>query len=239
MAGTVCDSYKAVESADELTTAISKIEKKLKAVDINTVKEEALAAATGDGSDYATSIGEVIGTALADACTAARPTSIETAIEAILATNIKEGGVKDPSIDGEEVENPAFAQYVSLSLDKKTKVEGVDKDLYLAVDTNFVTSASGRRHLTFAEWYYDMPERTNGTAMSTSMQRDYNGHFNFKFTYYPTQDSMVIVTDGYAMKPQEGTGSDYWVNIPEAAPTHYYEGNGNTVMLAVLTNGHT
>ena len=239
LAGTVCDSYKAVESADELTTAISKIEKKLNAVDINTVKEEALAAATGDGSDYATSIGEVIGTALADACTAARPTSIETAIEAILATNIKKGGVKVPSIDGEEVENPAFAQYVSLSLDKKTKVEGVDKDLYLAVDTNFVTSASGRRHLTFAEWYYDMPERTNGTAMSTSMQRDYNGHFNFKFTYYPTQDSMVIVTDGYAMKPQEGTGSDYWVNIPEAAPTHYYEGNGNTVMLAVLTNGHT
>ena len=239
LAGTVCDSYKAVENADELTTAISKIEKKLNAVDINTVKEEALAAATGDGSDYATSIGEVIGTALADACTAARPTSIETAIKAILATDIKEGSVKDPSIDGEEVENPAFAQYVSLSLDKKTKIEGVDKDLYLAVDTNFVTSASGRRHLTFAEWYYDMPERTNGTAMSTSMQRDYNGHFNFKFTYYPTQDSMVIVTDGYAMKPQEGTGSDYWVNIPEAAPTHDYEGNGNTVMLAVLTNGHT
>ena len=235
----------AVENATELTTVISEINTALGNVGHATVKDEAVKATTGNGSEYTTTVGEEVAGILSAAYDKAVENAGDTdftiadAIAAITATDIKENGIKEDGANGEEVENPAFAQYVSLSLDKKTKVEGVDKDLYLAVDTNFVTSASGRRHLTFAEWYYDMPERTNGTAMSTSMQRDYNGHFNFKFTYYPTQDSMVIVTDGYAMKPQKGTGSDYWVNIPEAAPTHDYEGNGNTVMLAVLTNGHT
>ena len=239
-----CEEF-SVENATELTTVISEINTALGNVGHATVEEEAVKAATGNGSEYTTTVGEEVAGILSAAYDKAVENAgdadftIADAIAAITATDIKENGIKEDGANGEEIENPAFAQYVSLSLDKKTKVEGVDKDLYLAVDTNFVTSASGRRHLTFAEWYYDMPERTNGTAMSTSMQRDYNGHFNFKFTYYPTQDSMVIVTDGYAMKPQEGTGSDYWVNIPEAAPTHYYEGNGNTVMLAVLTNGHT
>ncbi len=245
LAGSVCDSYKADENADALTAAINSIETTLGNVGYATVKDKATAAAIGDGSQYTTTVGEeianILGAAYDEAAEAAGDDfTIASAITSILATDIKAGGIKVDGNGGEEVEDPAFAaQYVSLSLDKKTKVDGADKDLYLAVDTNFVTSASGRRHLTFAEWYYDMPERSNGTAMSTSMQRDYNGHFNFKFTYYPTQDSMVIVTDGYAMKPQEGTGSDYWVNIPDADETYNYEGNGNTVMLAVLTNGHT
>ena len=242
-----CDGF-AVENATELTTVISKISTELGNVDHVTVKEEAAKAAIGNGSEYTTTVGDEVAGILSDAYDKAVAAATEAgsdfgiaeAIATIEATEIKEGAIKVEGNGGTEVENPYFdTEFVSLSLDKKVKVEGVDKDLYLAVDTNFVTSASGRRHLTFAEWYYDMPERTNGTAMSTSMQRDYNGHFNFKFTYYPTQDSMVIVTDGYAMKPQKGTGSDYWVNIPEAAPTHDYEGNGNTVMLAVLTNGHT
>ena len=238
----------AVENATELTAVISEINTTLGNVGHATVKDEAVKATTGDGSEYTTTVGEEVAGILSDAYNKAVAAATEAgadfgiadAIAAIEATEIKEGAIKVEGDGGKEVENPDFyKEFVSLSLDKKVKVDDVEHKLYLAVDTNFVTSASGRRHLTFAEWYYDMPERTNGTAMSTSMQRDYNGHFNFKFTYYPTQDSMVIVTDGYAMKPQEGTGSDYWVNIPEAAPTHYYEGNGNTVMLAVLTNGHT
>ena len=175
-------------------------------------------------------------TLLTDGITATSVNGVASAIadRAITTDTEKTAGVAG----GTEVIQKIAAQYVQLSLDKKKKVNGVEKDLYLAVDTNFVTGASGRRHLKFAEWYYAMPTKSDGNPMSTSMERDYNGHFNFKFTYFPTQDSLDIVTDGYAMKPATGAVKN-WVDIPDATPTYYYEGNGNTVMLAVLAKNHS
>ncbi|MCF2660358.1 hypothetical protein JQM83_14350 [Parabacteroides distasonis] len=139
-----------------------------------------------------------------------------------------------------EIDPVTSKQYVSLYLGDK-KVNNVDKKHYLAVDTNFVTGAAGRRHLKFASWYYSMPTKSDGTAMPTNLQRDYNGHFNFKFTYFPTQDSMVIVTDGYAMEPVAEVGVKNWVDMPSymVEASHDYEGNGAHVMLAVLADNHS
>ena len=240
IAETTCDSYEPVANATEISLAITSIDEALDAVAPAAVKTAAEAAAkdAADSKTVGDEIAAVLGAAYDAAVEANVDLTLADAIAAIIATDIEEGGVKVSGDGGEEVEDVTkLADYVMLSLDKKKKVNGVDKDLYLAVDTNFVTSASGRRHLTFAEWYYAMPNKSNGTAMPVAMQRDYNGHFNFKFTYFPTQDSLVIETDGYAMLPAEGT--KYWVDINNPKPTYSYEGNGKTVMLAVLADNHT
>ena len=231
------DKFVAVENADKLTVAIASIEEALDAVKPVAVKTAAEAAAkeAADSKTVGDEIAAVLGKAYDDALKAKPELTLADAIAAITATAIEEGGVKDEGEGGREVEDVTkLADYVMLSLDKKDAKKNA---LYLAVDTNFVTSASGRRNLTFAEWYYNMPKKSNGAAMPVAMQRDYNGHFNFKFTYYPTQDSLDIVTDGYAMLPAEGT--KYWADINDPKPTYSYEGNGKTVMLAVLANTHT
>ena len=237
IAETTCDSYEPVANATEISAAITSIDEALDAVvpaDVKTAAEVA-AKDAADSKTVGDEIAAVLGAAYDAAVEANADLTLADAIAAITATGIEEGGVKDPGEGGEEVEDATkLADYVMLSLDKK---DSKKRDLYLAVDTNFVTSASGRRNLTFAEWYYNMPKKSNGAAMPVAMQRDYNGHFNFKFTYYPTEDSLDIVTDGYAMLPAEGT--KYWADINDPKPTYSYEGNGKTVMLAVLADTHT
>ena len=232
-AGNVLDAYDDVDgykNADAYTTVIAEIGDALNVTGAKV--KAAVAIAVDENSKDKDVIAEITallnGNVTDDATLAVAVKAVKAAV--ITVDDIKEAG----SEAGSEVIDAVKAQYVSLSLDKKDAKKNA---LYLAVDTNFVTSASGRRNLTFAEWYYNMPKKSNGAAMPVAMQRDYNGHFNFKFTYYPTQDSLDIVTDGYAMLPAEGT--KYWADINDPKPTYSYEGNGKTVMLAVLANTHT
>ena len=232
-AGNILDAYADVDgykNATVYTDVIAEIEGTLKVtgVEVKAAVATAVDAASKD-KDVITEITALLNGNVADGATlAVAVNAIKDAV--VTVDDVKEAG----SEAGSEVIDAVKAQYVSLSLDKKDAKKNA---LYLAVDTNFVTSASGRRNLTFAEWYYNMPKTSKGVAMPIAMQRDYNGHFNFKFTYYPTQDSLDIVTDGYAMLPAEGT--KYWADIKDPKPTYSYEGNGKTVMLAVLADTHT
>ena len=161
-------------------------------------------------------------------------------------SGVKAGVYYDEPEDGRVYTNlDNLKDYVRLSVGEKTKIKDVEYPLYLAVDTNFVTGSAGRRHLTFAKWWYNENiKNSDGDKLkdkNKTLWRDYNGHFNFKFTYYATQDSLVIETDGYAMEPAAVEGIDNWVDMPEwwVGQSHNFEGNGNTVMLAVLNNNHT
>ncbi|WFE85402.1 DUF6383 domain-containing protein [Parabacteroides chongii] len=141
------------------------------------------------------------------------------------------------SQEGEVVDQDVVSKYVSLYLGKKDSKEN---KLYLAVDTNLLTGVSGNRHLKFDAWKYtEGITNSNGKLLSETnvpLFRDYNGHFNFKFTYYPTEDSLKIETDGYAMKP--AVGVENWVDITDVNAAHGYEANGKFVKLAVLADNH-
>ena len=229
----VLDAYAEVDgckNADAYISVIAEIGEVLKVTgaEVKAAVATAVDAASKDKDVIAEITALLNGNVADEATLAVAVNAVKNAV--VTVDDVKEAG----SEAGSEVIAAVKAQYVSLSLDKKDAKKNA---LYLAVDTNFVTSASGRRNLTFAEWYYNMPKTSKGVAMPVAMQRDYNGHFNFKFTYYPTQDSLDIVTDGYAMLPAEGT--KYWVDIKDPKPTYSYEGNGKTVMLAVLADTHT
>lgn len=160
----------------------------------------------------------------------------EDLLEAVASVNI-EKYLAAGSQDGEVVDQDVVSKYVSLYLGKKDSKEN---KLYLAVDTNLLTGVSGNRHLKFDAWKYtEGITNSNGKLLSETnvpLFRDYNGHFNFKFTYYPTEDSLKIETDGYAMKP--AVGVENWVDITDVDAAHGYEANGKFVKLAVLADNH-
>ena len=78
--------------------------------------------------------------------------------------------------------------YLSLQMPNST-------ENFLRVDTTFLTGNSGNKHLTFASGKLN-PElkTTKGLDVAAYVQHDYNARYNFQFTYYPTEDSLVIKT---------------------------------------------
>ena len=82
-----------------------------------------------------------------------------------------------------------------------------DANNYLMVDTAYLSQeVAGVNHLKFnlAEHKADF-ENVNAPMSA----RDINGRFNFRFFYYPTQDSMRIEADGFN---QKDITTKYWAN---------------------------
>ena len=82
-----------------------------------------------------------------------------------------------------------------------------DANKYLMVDTAYLSQeVAGVNHLKFnlAEHKADF---VNANAPLSA--RDINGRFNFRFFYYPTQDSMRIEADGFN---QKDITTKYWAN---------------------------
>ena len=110
-------------------------------------------------------------------------------------------------------------------------------DTYLMVDTSYIEGYSSVKHQTFAINKFKAAEQKyvdeNGTVLIDKMTaRDINGRFNFRFLYYPTQDSLVITSDGGNAKPVQ---NEYWWH---ARPIVNIAQNGtNYVKLAVLGAG--
>ena len=75
-------------------------------------------------------------------------------------------------------------------------LQAEDGKSYLMVDTAYVTENAGDQNLKFAVKEYK--EFTD--ADSPMNARDINGRFNFRFLYYPTQDSLRIEADGFNRK---------------------------------------
>ena len=72
-----------------------------------------------------------------------------------------------------------------------------DNGQYLMVDTAYLSDeVAGQNHLTFNTREYKKFENPNAPLAA----RDINGRFNFRFLYFPTQDSLRIEADGYNQK---------------------------------------
>ena len=75
---------------------------------------------------------------------------------------------------------------------------------YLMVDTAYVTDNAGDQNLRFAIAKHDKDFEDAANPMNA---RDINGRFNFRFLYYPTQDSLRIEADGFNRK---NVTTKYW-----------------------------
>ena len=144
----------------------------------------------------------------------------------------------------------AGAKWISLQANDETDPAKIK---YLAVDTNFVTSQAGDKQLSFAlKTFKDVAATNNGGLLSDDVTRmDLNGRFNFQFQYFPSSDSIVIRTAGFAKK-QENT--PYWtmmttttnpadLGIDKAAATGTPTAGSlpaeqNLVKIAVLADKH-
>ena len=144
----------------------------------------------------------------------------------------------------------AGAKWISLQANDETDPAKIK---YLAVDTNFVTSQAGNKQLCFAlKTFKDVAATNNGGLLSDDITRmDLNGRFNFQFQYFPSSDSIVIRTAGFAKK-QENT--PYWtmmttttnpadLGIDKAAATGTPTAGSlpaeqNLVKIAVLADKH-
>ena len=117
-------------------------------------------------------------------------------------------------------------EWVSLMATKAAKPED---NTYLMVDTTFLTGISGKKHLAFAVKKYDALEDVN-----SAVSGDFNGRYNFKFTYFPTQDSLDIKVDGFAQMPE----STYYTDMTSGDINNSRTKDGNTVKLAILADNH-
>ena len=72
---------------------------------------------------------------------------------------------------------------------------------YLKVGTEFLTSKAGTKHLKMVQESFtdQMPH----ASVLNATRLDLNGRYNFQFTWFPAQDSIVIRTAGFAMKPDD------------------------------------
>ena len=132
-----------------------------------------------DDADYMEEYNNAIAAVLADE-EVNDASNAEDVVDAI-AAYIKANGID--KITGE------YAGYVSL------QVPNSDPLNYLRVDTAFLTGSRGSKHLAFATGKFNGAlTNSEGNPVATYTQHDFNGRYNFQFTYFPTQDSLVITT---------------------------------------------
>ena len=93
-----------------------------------------------------------------------------------------------------------------------TKAEGNTPATYLAVDTAYLTGNVGSSHLAFAIKKFEEVGGLKHLNMASDnvTAQDLNGRFNFQFTYYPSSDSLVIRTGGFAVKNGDAA---YWTDM--------------------------
>lgn len=72
--------------------------------------------------------------------------------------------------------------YVSLYVPKS-----LNPDKYLRVDTTYLTSSRGSKHLAFNTGELNLAklEKDHGAPLSTYVKHDFSGRYNFMFTYFP------------------------------------------------------
>ena len=94
--------------------------------------------------------------------------------------------------------------WLSLKAGKNAK----GQDTYLMVDTAYLNGSAGEeiagiQHLGFATREHEADFK----SVNYLAARDINGRFNFRFFYWPTQDSLRIEADGYNVK---NVTTKYW-----------------------------
>ena len=126
--------------------------------------------------------------------------------------------------------------WMSLAAGKNAKGE----ETYLMVDTAYLENeVSGNQHLAFAVREHNTDITTTNPYAQVAA-RDVNGRFNFRFLYWPTQDSLHIEADGFNQKNIDVL-TKYWADRTDdeitlrASVVPGYE--QNLVKIAVLGGG--
>lgn len=129
-----------------------------------------------------------------------------------------------------------FPYWMSLAAGKNAKGE----ETYLMVDTAYLENeVSGNQHLAFAVREHNTDFTTTNPYAQVAA-RDVNGRFNFRFLYWPTQDSLHIEADGFNQKNIDVL-TKYWADRTDdeitlrASVVPGYE--QNLVKIAVLGGG--
>ena len=126
--------------------------------------------------------------------------------------------------------------WMTLAAGKNAKGE----ETYLMVDTAYLENeVSGNQHLAFAVREHNTDFTTTNPYAQVAA-RDVNGRFNFRFLYWPTQDSLHIEADGFNQKNIDVL-TKYWADRTDdeitlrASVVPGYE--QNLVKIAVLGGG--
>ena len=116
-------------------------------------------------------------------------------------------------------------------------LKATNRDAYLMVDTAYLngsagTEVAGIQHLGFAV----REHKTDFVSANNIAARDINGRFNFRFFYYPTQDSLHIEADGFNTK---NVTTKYWKDRSNSEIDYVLSSNvkgfeQNLVKVAVL-----
>ena len=160
------------------------------------------------------------------------------------------------------------AETAKAAFDTKAKENGwvslefnKDEKQYLMLDTAYLTADAGKKHAGFAlkEWSDMKTNSYYNLIADDAVRSDINGRHNYQFTYYPSQDSVVIRTAGYLVKDldPDNAGTASWkdmqfanalttaqkpaksiVAVGTAGYNDEYGTERNLVKIVVLTNNH-
>ena len=150
----------------------------------------AAAAKTVDETDVAAAV-----TAVKDALNAQAIDDADASLDVLIAAATTSLTAAIEGVQGaapaELAKYPAnYAGYLSLHVPNS-----VDPAFFLRVDTTFLTAGSGNKHLAFrAHKFNGALKNSEKAPVDLYVQHDFNARFNFKFTYFPTEDSLVIHT---------------------------------------------
>ena len=131
----------------------------------------------------------------------ANPWAAETALATLItnaetATTSSKATLDANTFPADWMTKATTTGWVSLQANDAT---AADEKTYLKVGTEFLTSDAGNKHLKMvtAKFVDNMPT----ASIANPTRQDLNGRYNFQFTWYPSQDSIVIRTAGFAKKP--------------------------------------
>ena len=172
---------------------------------------------------------------------------VDEAAKATVEANIKKEFVekattgttasKEALDDVKETAKETFADaaaengWVSLMYVEADKEED---NTYLAVDQKFITTEGGHRDLGFKIGKF----ADAGYTEDANARLDLNGRYNFQFTYFPSEDSLVIRTAGWAKAKDGQAWKDMNTENTDLGADQVTEGN-NIVKLTYLTDTHS
>ncbi|WFE85737.1 DUF6383 domain-containing protein [Parabacteroides chongii] len=131
----------------------------------------------------------------------------------------------------------ASADYVSLA--SNINKTDASKTTYLRVDTTYLTTVSSDKYqLAFAVGTFNSAlKNSKKQLVDARLQEDFNGRYSFKFTYYPTQDSLMIEPASYIYPFTDKAYADI-TNTEVATAKAKPEYAGQQVKLAILAKDH-
>ena len=152
--------------------------------------------------------------------------ALKDAAENSEAENV--AGIIEAVQEAADAQMEAASGYVSL-------LSNATDQTYLRVDTTYLENTGDEYKLAFAVGKYNAALKNGNNAVATRVQADFNGRYNFKFTYYPTEDSLMI-------EPQSNvypyTNKAYTALTNAEVITNLKEHQDEYVKLAILATDH-